>query len=89
MGVLDEAAREIISRVVNRTGEHKDLYCARCHGFTDHVSISHARYVGDLFEFKAARAFVWITGKLNDVNPVTNLLGRPFKCTKCGDEMLD
>jgi hypothetical protein len=30
-----------------------------------------------------------VAGKLNDVNPITNLLGRPYKCARCGQELLD
>jgi hypothetical protein len=89
MGALDEVAKELLCRVFNRTGEHRDLYCKRCQGFTDHISISHARFKEELFTSRPERAFVWLTGKLNDVNPITNLLGRPYKCTKCGRETLD
>jgi hypothetical protein len=89
VGVLDEVGKELLSRIVNRTGEHKDLYCQRCKGFTDHISISHARFKGDLFVSTPEKAFVWLTGKLNDVNPIANLLGRPHKCSKCGHETLD
>ena len=89
MGMLDEVAKELLSRVVNRTGEHKDLYCKRCRGFSDHISISHARYNEHLFRSKPEKTFIWLAGKFNDVNPITNLLGRPYKCTKCGDEIFD
>ena len=89
MGLLDEVGKEIVGRVVNRTGEHKDLYCQRCRGFTDHISISHARFKEDLFKSRPRKALIWLVGKLNDVNPVANLLGRPYKCTRCGNEIFD
>jgi ribosomal protein L44E len=89
MGVLDEVTKELLGRVLNRTGEHKDLYCPQCEGFTNHISVSHARYKGDFFRSRPEKTLVWIAGKLNDINPITNLLGRPYKCTKCGNEILD
>ena len=89
MGLLDETGKELISRLVNRTGEHKDLYCKRCRSFTSHVSISHARFEEDLFKSRPERVFYWLTGKLNDINPIVNLIGRPYKCAKCGNEKLD
>jgi hypothetical protein len=89
MGALDEVAKELLGRVLNRTGEHRDLYCKRCKSFTDHISISHARFQEDLFKSRSEKAILWMAGKLNDLNPITNLLGRPFKCTKCENEKFD
>lgn len=89
MGALDEIAKELLGRVLNRTGEHRDLFCKRCKSFTDHISISHARFQEDLFKSRPEKAFIWVTGKLNDLNPITNMLGRPFKCTKCENEIFD
>ena len=89
MGALDEVAKELLGRVLNRTGEHRDLYCKRCKSFTDHISISHARFQEDLFRSRLEKAILWMAGKLNDLNPITNLLGRPFKCTKCENEKFD
>jgi hypothetical protein len=89
VGALEEVVKELLGRVWNRTGEHRDLYCKSCKSFTDHISISHARFKEELFRTRPEKAFIWVAGKLNDVNPVTNLLGRPYKCAKCGRELLD
>jgi hypothetical protein len=86
---LEEVAKEFFSRTLNRSGQHKDLYCGGCKGFTDHVSISHSQYKRDSFASSSGKALVWWVGKLNDINPITNLFGRPFKCAKCGKEILD
>lgn len=89
MGALEEVMKELLGRVWNRTGEHRDLYCKSCKSFTDHISISHARFKEELFRTRPEKAFIWVAGKLNDVNPITNLMGRPYKCAKCGQELLD
>lgn len=89
MGFFDELGREVVSRMVNRTGEAKYLHCRRCAGFTRHISISHARFHSDLFRSKPERLFTWLTGKFNDLNPIANMFGRPYKCSKCGREILD
>lgn len=68
---------DFLGKLINLTGEKKEIPCEICSKVTIHISVSHA--YDKQFPFK-------FISRLNDLNPVTNLLiGRPFICTKCGN----
>lgn len=82
----------IFDLVINRPGQHKDLYCRRCKCVTRHVSISHVEYFCELIDWSgnSLNAFVLLVfGKINDLNPVSNLtMGRPHRCMRCSNVRL-
>lgn len=84
--------KQFVDRALNLSGQHKDLYCERCKHITDHVSVSHAvslaRANGGAS--RGMRLFSRVVGKISDLNPAENLLlGRPYRCGKCGSEVID
>ena len=84
--------KQFVDRALNLSGQHRDFYCEHCRRITDHVSVSHA---GSLARVNRRaplpmRLVSRVVGKLNDLNPVQNLLlGRPYRCGTCGRERLD
>ena len=84
--------KQFVDRALNLSGQHKDFYCENCKQITDHVSISHAASLARVnrHEPRSVRALSHILGKLSDLNPAENMLiGRPYRCGKCGKETLD
>ncbi len=84
--------KQFVDRAINLSGQHKDFYCESCQSITDHVSISHAASLGraSKHESRSVRLFSHIIGKLSDLNPAENMLiGRPYRCGKCGRETVD
>ena len=60
-----------------------EFFCERCGRITDHISISHAGSLARVNrrEPLPMRLVSRVVGKLNDLNPVQNLLlGRPYRC---------
>ncbi len=84
MGFFDELGKEVVSRVVNRTGERKFLYCRRCAEFTRHISISHARYRDDLQRSRPEKIFTWFAGKLNDLSRGNRAPPAKYACARFG-----
>ncbi len=92
MGLFDSIANGIGDKIFNKSGDHKDLYCEKCKEFTDHVSISHADSLKEDFKPNQTtkKVTLEVIGKIGDINPLPNLLlGRPFKCSKCGETRKD
>lgn len=96
MGFWDSVAnlveKQFVNRALNLSGQHKDIYCETCGQITDHISISHAASLtrSNKHEGRGVRALAHIVGKLSDLNPAENILiGRPYRCGKCGKETLD
>ena len=84
--------KQLVDRAFNLSGQHKDLYCERCKRITDHVSVSHAASLARINRQQSVplRMFSHVVGKLSDLNPAENMLvGRPFRCGKCGEEVID
>ena len=84
--------KQFVDRAFNLSGQHKDIYCEVCRTITDHVSISHAASLArrNRRQPRSLRMFSHVVGKLSDLNPAENLLvGRPFRCGKCGREVID
>ena len=96
MGFWDSVAKivekQFVDRAFNLSGQHKDFYCEGCQCITDHVSISHAASLirANREESRGVRVLSRIVGKLSDLNPAENILiGRPYRCGKCGREVRD
>ncbi|MEJ7616422.1 MAG: hypothetical protein WKF30_05500 [Pyrinomonadaceae bacterium] len=84
--------KQFVDRALNLSGQHKDLYCEQCKRITDHVSISHAVSLSraNRDASRGMRLFSRVVGKISDLNPAENLLlGRPYRCGKCGSEVID
>jgi hypothetical protein len=84
--------KQFVDRALNLSGQHRDFYCEHCRRITDHISISHAASLARVnrHEPGTMRLVSRVVGKLNDLNPVQNLLlGRPYRCGACGRERLD
>jgi hypothetical protein len=84
--------KQFVDRALNLSGQHRDFFCERCGRITDHISISHAGSLARVNrgEPLPMRLVSRVVGKLNDLNPVQNLLlGRPYRCGTCGRERLD
>ncbi len=84
--------KQLVDRAFNLSGQHKDLYCEKCQRITDHVSVSHAASLARTNRQQSVgiRMFSHVVGKLSDLNPAENMLiGRPYRCGKCGEEVID
>ena len=84
--------RQFVDRAFNLSGQHKDIYCESCRRITDHVSISHARSLkrADRKGSRSLRLLSHLVGRLNDLNPAENILiGRPYRCGRCGGVIID
>ncbi len=84
--------KQLVDRALNLSGQRKDLYCERCQSITNHVSISHAASVArtNRHDTVGFRMLSHIVGKLSDLNPAENMLmGRPYRCGKCGKVVTD
>jgi len=81
----------IIDRVFNVSGQIKALYCRECDLVTRHSSISHQEvYIEGLKHPTAPKIlFHMLVGCYNNVNPLANLLGRPYRCMRCNEIRFD
>lgn len=84
--------KQLVDRAFNLSGQHKDLYCERCRRITDHISISHAKSLARASRRRSRgmRVLSHLVGRLNDLNPAENILvGRPYRCGRCGIVIID
>jgi hypothetical protein len=72
------------NRLINVSGQHKDLFCANENKVTDHVSVSWAEVGRD-----AGDPVDWTASKVMDVLPPVNVIAKPYRCTSCNSFRYD
>jgi hypothetical protein len=89
---LGELVDSLKKNLTNTSAVCEKRYCYGCKQITEHVSVGWAdaaeqsQKQNNRPEFNGLmKGMIQLGGMMNDINPlVTPILGRPFKCGRCG-----